>query len=295
MKDISTPLRYPGGKHKIWHHIAELISLNASSECEYIEPYAGGAGIAFELLRRKIVSRIHINDINPTLFAFWQSVLNETSEICELITNIPMTVKEWEKQKLILKHADSSTLEKGFALLYLNRTNFSGIISAGIIGGKEQKGTYKMDARFPKKRIISLIEEIASEKEKISLTNMDAIQFIGEVVPAINNRFLYCDPPYYVKGRQLYLDSYKPDDHAAIANLLTIINPEPWIVSYDNAPEIKALYENFRQLSFDLQYSARTKQKGKELLILSPNLKVPANFMSQQTEEIPDCSHTVSC
>lgn len=281
MKEISTPLRYPGGKHKIWHHIAELISLNSSSVCEYIEPYAGGAGIAFELLRRKIVSHIHINDINPTLFAFWKSVLYETSEICELIANTPMTVEEWEKQKLILNHKDSSTLEKGFALLYLNRTNFSGIINAGLIGGKEQKGTYKMDARFPKKRIISLIKEIASEKEKISLSNMDALQFIGDIVPTINNSFLYCDPPYYIKGRQLYLDSYKPDDHAAIASLLANINPEPWIVSYDNTPEIQELYKNFRQLSFDLQYSARNKQKGKELLILSPNLKIPNNFMSR--------------
>lgn len=294
MKEISTPLRYPGGKHKIWHHIAELISLNAPSECEYIEPYAGGAGIAFELLRRKIVSRIHINDINPNLFAFWQSVLNETSAICELITHTPMTVKEWEKQKLILKHADSSTLEKGFALLYLNRTNFSGIISAGIIGGKEQKGTYKMDARFPKTRIISLIEEIASEKEKISLTNIDALQFIGDIVPTIKNSFLYCDPPYYVKGRQLYLDSYKPDDHTAIADQLTAINPEPWIVSYDNTPEIQALYRNFRQLSFDLQYSARTQKKGKELLLLSPNLEIPDNFMSQQPKKITACLHPVS-
>lgn len=276
---MPTPLRYPGGKHKIWNQISDLILHNATTECEYIEPYAGGAGIALELLKQNIVRRIHINDINPTLFAFWQSVLNDTVNLCRLIAETPLTVEEWDKQKQLLKTSDSSSLEKGFAFLYLNRTNFSGVINGGIIGGRDQKGPYKMNARFPQKRIISLIEQIASQRDRISLTNMDAVQFIREIVPTISNRFLYCDPPYYVKGRQLYLDSYKPEDHKAIAQLLETLNPEPWIVSYDNVPEIQDLYKSFRQHAFDLQYSARNKQKGKELFIFSANLILPPHFM----------------
>ncbi len=284
MNSISTPLRYPGGKYRIWKQVAELIRLNQPVDCEYAEPYAGGAGVAIQLLMSGIVKRIHINDINPALGAFWRSVLTNPDELCTAIEDCPISVQEWDRQKAILRSPSASDVERGFAFLYLNRTNFSGVINGGIIGGRRQEGKYKMDARFPKQRIVRLIKKISSRRDNISLTHLDAGDFIRNTVPSISNCFLYCDPPYYVKGRDLYMDFYEHNDHERIAALLQKLDNIPWIVSYDNVEKIQKLYENCEQIAFHLQYSVRTKQQGSELFIFSPGLKLPPHFLQSHMQ-----------
>jgi DNA adenine methylase len=79
-----TPLRYPGGKGKLAAYLKSIIEANRLHDGEYVEPYAGGAAIAFELLFQEYVSRIHINDLSRPIFSFWQAVLNDTNELCRL-------------------------------------------------------------------------------------------------------------------------------------------------------------------------------------------------------------------
>lgn len=131
-----TPLRYPGGKGKLAGYVKRLMKANHLLDGEYVEPYAGGAGIALELLLHEYVSRIHINDISRPLYAFWKSVLDRTDEFCDLVSNTPISVKVWDKQKRILANAaDHDDLALGFATFFLNRTNRSGILNGGIISG----------------------------------------------------------------------------------------------------------------------------------------------------------------
>src|ERR1700688_594781 len=178
-----TPLRYPGGKAKLAPFIKALMKENRLLDGEYVEPYAGGAAIALELLFHEYVSCIHINDISKPLHAFWRSVLDYTEEFCRLVVETPLTVKEWDKQKRVLKKpADHGDVAIGFATFFFNRTNRSGILNGGIIGGRDQSGPWKIDARFNAKELVHRIEAIARMGDRIKLTRQDALKFIKKGV-----------------------------------------------------------------------------------------------------------------
>ncbi len=277
MPNPATPLRYPGGKQKIWQFIAETIEANDLVGCDYVEPYAGGAGVAIELLLAGLVKRIHLNDSNPAIYAFWHSIINYTDEFCRKVANASLAVNEWERQKAIYKTQDQGDLlALGFSLFYLNRCNRSGILTAGVIGGKNQTGTWKIDARFNRNDLIRRIERIAIKKRFIKIKNIDAEKFIESYVSKIDNcTFTYCDPPYFSKAERLYDNFYSPDDHIRIAHTIKNKLRGYWIVSYDNAPEIIALYESNKCFTYSLQYNASKVYKGTELFVFCNSLVLP--------------------
>ena len=271
-----TPLRYPGGKGKLANFMKLVFRENNLLDAPYIEPYAGGAGVALALLFDEFVSHIHINDLNRSIYAFWYSVLNETDALCRLIRDTPLTMVEWENQQTIQQRADQVTaLELGFSTFFLNRTNRSGIITGGVIGGKSQDGPYKLDARFNRDNLESRIQRIARFRDRISIYNMDAALLIQNVLPSIShNALVYLDPPYYVKGQGLYENYYEHNDHLEIARLVAQI-PQHWIVSYDNAPQIQSMYNIHRQITYNLSYSAGDRYSGAEVMFFSDRLVVP--------------------
>lgn len=273
-----TPLRYPGGKGKLASYVKRIISQNQLLDGEYVEPFAGGAAIALELLFHQYVSRIHINDVSKPVYSFWRSVLDHTEELCKLIQDTPLTVDAWDVQKAVFQRPkEASTLDLGFAMFFLNRTNRSGILNAGIIGGRDQTGPYKIDARYNSVELIHRIQSIAKLRGRITLTRLDAEKFLrrgAEQWP--DNTLIYSDPPYYVKGRDLYYDFYKHDDHINIANVMqTVIKHQRWIVSYDDVPEIRDMYAERQRVSYGIGYSARRSHKGAEVMFFDDNLVVP--------------------
>jgi DNA adenine methylase len=271
-----SPLRYPGGKRKLANFVKLVYVTNDLVGGEYVEPYAGGAGIALALLFEQYVRRIHINDLDRAIYAFWHSVLNATESLCRLIRDTPVNIDEWHRQKQIQDDTDASLLPLGFSTFFLNRTNRSGIISGGVIGGKKQAGKWRLDARFNKPDLIARIENIARHRGRIHLYHLDASELIDEVLPDFpEDTVCYLDPPYYVKGQQeLYTSYYKPDDHQHIARLVTSMD-HLWIVSYDDVPEIRALYEGFRHVNYGLNYSAQDRYKGAEIMFFCSQLGVP--------------------
>lgn len=274
-----SPLRYPGGKGKMARFVAELIKTNGLSDGTYVEPYAGGAGIAWELLLTGIVRRVEINDISRPIFAFWHAVLFETQALCDRIQRTDVTVSEWDHAKSVF--AESSTaplLELGFATFFLNRTNRSGILNGGIIGGRDQTGPWKIDARYNKDRLIGQIEKIGSVARRVSLFNTDTSEFLVDRRPSWNKKtLLYLDPPYFVKGGQLYHNSYRHSDHAMIADIIHgTLGETNWIVSYDDVDPIRALYGHNSTLRYSIGYSARAASSGAECMFFSPNLEIPA-------------------
>jgi DNA adenine methylase len=277
MPSAATPLRYPGGKQKIWRFIAEIIKVNDLTGCDYVEPYAGGAGVAVELLLSGVVRKIHLNDNNPAIYAFWHSILNHTDEFCRKIANASLSVKEWERQRIIYKDPDNhDPLSLGFSLFYLSRCNRSGILTAGVIGGKNQTGTWKIDARFNRNDLIQRIERIAAKKKFIKVKNIDAEKLIISYINKIKYPTLtYCDPPYFAKAERLYNNTYSPDDHLRLSDLIKNKLTSFWIVSYDNAPEILSLYESKKCFTYPLQYNASRVYKGTELFIFCNSLSLP--------------------
>ena len=273
-----SPLRYPGGKRRLVNFMKIVIHENSILGCHYIEPYAGGASIGLALLFDGYAKHIHINDLDRSVYAFWHSVLYKTEELIQLIQETPIMMDEWYRQQKTQENKERETLLRlGFSTFFLNRTNRSGIISGGVIGGKEQTGNWKLDCRFNKPDLIKRIRKIAEWKQKISLYNMDAYTFLKTKSPKLEkNSLVYLDPPYYVKGQELlYVNYYGPSDHETIADLMQHIN-QKWIVSYDDVPEIRLLYKKYRLLAYKLHYTAQNKYKGKEILFFCPSLKIPS-------------------
>ncbi|MBM3951345.1 MAG: DNA adenine methylase [Rhodospirillales bacterium] len=272
-----TPLRYPGGKGKLAGYVKELIKENDLLDGEYVEAYAGGAAIGLELLFHDYVSRIHINDLSRPVYAFWHSVLNKTDELCKLIRDIPLTLKSWDKQKRIFGHQrDHDNLELGFATFFLNRTNRSGILNGGVIGGRRQTGEWGINARFNRTELVYRIESIAKMKRRINLTRMDALKFLkAKVADWPAKTLIYLDPPYYIQGRNLYYDFYQHKDHADVSEfVLGKLVRQRWIVSYDNAHAIREMYKGCQRLTYSLGYSARDTREGSEVIFFSDSLRV---------------------
>lgn len=272
-----TPLRYPGGKGKLAYYLKGIIKHNSLLDCHYIEPFAGGAGVALELLMQEYVRKITINDYDPAIYSFWHSILNNSEEFCDKIESIEVSMDNWYKQKEILSsnnYDDALTL--GFAAFFMNRTNRSGILNAGVIGGKSQAGKWKLDARFNKQELIKRIKKIASYKDRIIIENNDTLDLLINLsLKTHENTLMYLDPPYYVKGQELYRNFYEHQDHVDIKNQLIKMPKLHWVATYDNTKEIKEIYKHQTLIDFDLQYSAQSKRVGSEVIIFSKNLEVP--------------------
>jgi DNA adenine methylase len=274
-----TPLRYPGGKGRLTQFVADLMESNGLTGGHYVEPYAGGAGVAIALLQLEYASHVHINDLNRSVHAFWSAVLDDTDALCSRISSTRVTIAEWKRQRQVQVDQSADSLDLAFSTFFLNRTNRSGIILGGVIGGKSQEGDWTLDARYNKKDLIARIQSFADLRHRVSLYNLDATDLITtKLKGAPRETLVYLDPPYYVKGKGLYEDHYAHEDHAAVATAVRDLG-RPWIVSYDNVPQIKLLYGGFRSRTFGLRYSAQTRYEGSEIMFFSDQLKIPRQLV----------------
>lgn len=271
-----SPLRYPGGKRKLSNYIKLVVGQNGLLGGHYVEPYAGGAAVALALLFEGYVSHIHINDLSRSVYAFWYAVLNETDLLCSRIQNVAVTMDEWYRQRAVQEQAHKvSLLDLGFSTFFMNRTNRSGIISGGVIGGKGQEGPYKLNARYNVENLIDRIRRVASHRDQISIYHEDAADFIGKILPGVSgNALVYLDPPYCSKGKNLYESNYDYEDHKTISELVANIQ-QSWIVTYDNVPEIVDLYRDYSSIVYHLHYSAADRYKGSEVMFFSDGLNIP--------------------
>lgn len=278
MPHTDSPLRYPGGKSQLKKFIIDILEKNNINNSTYIEPFAGGAGIAISLLYDNLVDNIIINDLDTSIYYFWKSIIENTSDFIYLIKSTPVTIEQWEKQKMIYNQPDFySELEVGFATFFLNRTNVSGIISGGPIGGYDQFGSYSIDCRFNKDKLISKIQKIASFKENIHITNFDAVEFINNILIHLDKEstFIFFDPPYYEQGKNLYANFFEHTDHVNLCNHIKSLKDYYWITTYDLSNEIEKMYNLQNTEKFRLRYSANKKRKAAELLFYSDKVKIP--------------------
>jgi DNA adenine methylase len=270
-----SPLRYPGGKRKLSNFMRLLFYENNLLDGEYAEVYAGGASVALSLLYGEFVTQIHINDIDPAVSAFWDVTIESTEELTKRIHDVAVNMSEWERQRSVQESKDPDPVDLAFSTFFLNRTNRSGIIKGGVIGGKGQTGRWTLDARFNKRDLISRIVKVARYRSRIKVYRLDGADFICSVLPSLPSKALvYLDPPYYVKGGDLYEHHYKHEDHERIAKLVEKIK-QPWVVSYDYVPAIEKMYEGYRQRLYGIHYSAQARYKGTEVLVFSPQLRIP--------------------
>ena len=269
---FESPLRYPGGKACIFPFISNLFYENGLLGADYAEPYAGGSGLALKLLFNEYVNRIHINDFDILIFSFWTSILESNTRFCDWIEDVQVNIENWNYYKLIQRNPDQfSQFERGQAVFFLNRTNISGVIKGGPIGGVQQKGKYKITARFNKSDLIKRIERIADFKERILVSNLDGLNFIQQLNQKKQNTFIYLDPPYVHKGADLYMNYFKKMDHERLAQQVGKIRHK-WLISYDNNEFIINLYEKQKKVQYSLSQSA-SNRVGNEILVFAEKLR----------------------
>jgi DNA adenine methylase len=230
--------------------------------------------LALSLLFEKKVASIWLNDLDPAIFACWHSILTDSERFCEKLNTIPLTVEEWQKQKRIYKNGHCNDMfDLGFSTFFLNRTNHSGILNGGLIGGKSQKGAWKLDARFNRAELIRRVRRVAESRSQIKLTCVDAARLV-RALRANANCLVYLDPPYVSVGKALYLNAYTNNDHSTVRNAVQALRRR-WIVSYDDLPLTRRLYRNYRSRSIELLHTAREAKLGREVLFFSPECVIP--------------------
>ena len=282
MPESINPLRYPGAKRTLANYIDDLIQSNNLHGCSFFEPYAGSAAVGLELMQRGVINRLILCEKDILIYSLWESVFNYTEELCQKIEETPISIETWRQlnpYRLAQQLSDYPVLEMGFAGLFFNRTNFSGIINANPIGGINQSSQYTIDCRFNKQRIISIIRKLGAYRDAVEVYFDDALCFMGQQAPRFLREtcFAYFDPPYYVKGSKIYRHFYRNQDHIALSRYVREVNHLDWIISYDDAPYICALYSDtgaqYRPFFLDYSCASKIRTQGQELLI--SNLPLP--------------------
>lgn len=275
---LYTPLRYPGGKARFAPFIADVMRANNLEGGHYLEPYAGGAGVGLRLLFDGIASEVHINDSDPAVSDFWSAATRQNKKLISMVESEPVTMEAWYHWRAVmLGEVRATKLDRGFATLFMNRTNRSGILKGGVIGGKAQAGEYRLDARFMRAVLVERLERIGKWSRNINVYSEDALALLKRCAEFLPERSLiYLDPPYYVKGQGLYRNFYGHGDHLAIAQLIQRRSfPRKWIVSYDDVEPIRQMYKSSSTLRYGLNYTAQIRYDGSEVMFFRSGMRLP--------------------
>jgi DNA adenine methylase len=192
-------------------------------------------------------------------------------------------MREWRRQRRVYEQRETADLpELGFAALFLNRTNRSGIINGGVIGGHGQTGKWGIDARFNKPEIVQRIQRIARYRSRISIYQMDAREFTKHTLPGLGrNTFAFFDPPYIESGEDLYMNDYTLSDHRKLAQQVSRIK-HPWVMTYDHAAIKHDILPAHRSIVYGLKYTAQDRYKGREVMFLSDSLSLPRGWTTSK-------------
>jgi DNA adenine methylase len=234
-------LRYPGSKARFVDFISHAIKLNGMRGCVFVEPFCGGASASIALLESGIVDYIAINDADPLIAHLWDVVFStiHSDRLAEQVMTVPLTIDEWRKQKSLKPRSPS---ESALKCLYLNRTSFNGIIhKSGPLGGWGQtKRT--VGVRFNREKLAARIRELSKLKDRVLVVSNNNWESFCDRMLLENKCFFYLDPPYYHKADALYGYYFDNLEHIRLQNYLTVFKA-PWMLSYDDVPEIRALYQ----------------------------------------------------
>lgn len=269
MRSVS-PFRYPGGKAFLYKYLVGRVMSLPTGHRSYAEPFCGGAGAAVILLKLDAVHRIHLNDADPKVYSAWKFILEEPERFAKSIADTPVTLDTWYSAREVVENESEPSFELGFATFFLNRTSRSGIvIGSGPIGGYDQRGNWKIDARFNRDALVERVAWLGSMRDRITLTQEDALTFLSrsaERLP-IERTLFFVDPPYVTAGGRLYLNAMNEGKHVALSDMLQDGTLPHWVLTYDDHPLIRSLYNEQPIKDLAVTYSLQNKRKEREIII----------------------------
>lgn len=275
--NLSSPLRYPGGKAPMAGLLREIRRLNSLGGLAIAEPFAGGAGASLSLLFSESTHEIYINDADPAVHDFWWAVIHRSKEFVAMLRNRRVSMSEWRRQRDAYRRGDrASRTRRGFAMFYLNRCNRSGIVvNGGPIGGVQQLGEWKLGARFNKVELEKRCEKLAEYHGRIHVSGLDGLEFVGG--RDASKTFFFMDPPYFVKGKTLYLSALSAEYHEELADRLREMKDDAWVLTYDDCRQVRKLYRSWATVRpFALRYVASERRSGHEVLIAPKWMRLPS-------------------
>ncbi|MBH8602055.1 DNA adenine methylase [Thermoactinomyces sp. CICC 23799] len=228
---IRSPLRFPGSKSKVLNRFYPYFYI---PHIEYREPFFGGGAIFFGKPKAKIN---WINDKDYSVYAFFKIVRDYPDDICKFVLSIKPSIEIWKEIRSI---KPQNELEVAYKFLFLNRTNYSGIITANPIGGIKQKSNWKIDCRWNPEMLCKRIKECSSKLQNVKITCLDFEELI--LAPG-KDVFLVLDPPYYKKGHELYPVSMSHEEHVKLARLLKKTQHN-FLLTIDDCEEVKEIYQS---------------------------------------------------
>lgn len=265
-----SPFRYPGGKAFLYKYLLSKLLTLAPEGRSYAEPFCGGAGAALILLKIGAVSTLHLNDADIKVYSAWRAILDETDRFINEINTVNINLRSWHDAQDVVQQSSSYSFELGFATFFLNRTSRSGIImGSGPIGGYNQDGNWKIDARFNREALAGRVHWLGQQRNQISLTNEDALTFLSRAPlrMKLDCTLFFIDPPYVTAGGRLYLNAMNESKHIALSDLIQNSKMKHWILTYDNHPLIRELYSASSISNIDVVYSLQNKRSEKEIII----------------------------
>jgi DNA adenine methylase len=271
----ASPFRYPGGKGFLTPFLrAELVKRYPQSKARFAEPYCGGAGAALNLLVEGSVSNLHLNDADIRVYSAWNAIINETERFIDRIYSTSATIENWEicLRKLYDTNATSYEFDLGFSAFFINRTSRSGVLlGSGPIGGYDQKGKWKIDARYYRETLVERVRKLGELRHKIELTNLDGLEFCKQMRARqlLPSTFLFIDPPYVKAGGRLYYDGMTTAKHEALAEWLVAQDETHWLLTYDDHPLVRENYKEMNEYKLDVRYSLAKRRTESELLYMS--------------------------
>lgn len=267
MPVTQTPMRYPGGKSRLYPVMSSLLACNDLSGGTWAEPFCGGAGLALALLIKGDVSRVVLADADPAVVSVWFACRDQPAELCRFVSEVPVTVSEWRRRREVWQRLSEPSFELACATLFLSRTNRAGILGARPTGGLSQDGPEGIASRFCREGVCRKIRAVASRADSVEVLWCGWAEFLGEVSPKLGKGSVtYLDPPYVGAGPGLYRRSLSTDEHERLAGTLRRMTT-PWLLSVDDCGLTRELYRGFPQTDIGISYTATAKRRAAELLV----------------------------
>lgn len=243
MPSVCKPLlRYPGGKSRKRKQLVALLRSHLETASAFVEPFVGGGSVTLMVASLFPSLLLLINDRDPNIFAFWDLVVNGSDdEIAEMAALIGRgaSLELFDAERVRCECVDRSRVLKAYHAVFFSKVTHNGIFHASPIGGRDQEGKrWKIDCQYEPRRLMETFHQIRSVlRGRTEVTGIDALALL-ELLPV--DVPMYLDPPYFGAGRKCYPVWMTAEEHIALSEIL--LRRRAWVLSYDDCPEIRALY-----------------------------------------------------